>query len=148
MIKVYCDTGGYLKKLRELEREGVISVHQFKYENRNNKIRTKIVPSDLRYGDTTNYTYGEFEKAVKTYGNMEKKSGKLEAILDIIGKVNRDDAKHLDTAYLSGCKVFLTADKNDIWSNRVKIKELLGISIFLPKLEWECFEAFVQTSAR
>jgi hypothetical protein len=146
MIKVYCDTGGYLKKLKELESKGLISVHQFKYENRNNKIQSEVIPSDLSYGDTLNYSYGELEKTIITYGDMERKSGKLEAILSIVGNENKDDARHIDAAYLTGCSVFLTTDKNDIWSNRVKLKELLGISVFLPKLEWECFETLVRES--
>lgn len=144
MIKVYCDTGGYHKKLKELEREGLISVHQFKYENRNNRIQSEVIPSDLRYGDTINYTYGEFSKAIKTYGDMGRKSGKLEAILDILGRDKKPDAKHLDSAYLSACKVFLTGDK-DFELRRDELEELLGISIFITNIEWEAFEKLIRS---
>ena len=37
---------------------------------------------------------------------------------------------HLDSAYKSRCKIFLTNDKDDILTYKLKLKELLGLRIF------------------
>ena len=38
-MKVYCDTGAYSHDLRDMERLGEIEVFQFKYENKNKRIK-------------------------------------------------------------------------------------------------------------
>ena len=35
------------------------------------------------------------------------------------------DAKHLDSAYRAGCSVFLTSDKDDLWSKRDRIRHCI-----------------------
>ncbi|HSI43752.1 MAG TPA: hypothetical protein VK949_05370 [Methylotenera sp.] len=42
----------------------------------------------------------------------------------------RVDILHLDSAYKSGCKIFLTNNKDDIWSYKIKLEELLALRIF------------------
>lgn len=143
MIKVYCDTGGFTPNLLNLEREGLISVHQFKYENPNKRIRSEVIPSALTYADLANYTYEGLEQAVKTYADFQRNSEKFRAILGIIGNHNHKDARHIDSAYLTGCEVFLTSDKDDIWSHRFELKELLGITIFHTQTEWESFLMYI-----
>jgi len=54
VIKVYCDTGGYVKKLKELEEQGVIEVYTFPYENQNRRIESTALPSEALFRDLGN----------------------------------------------------------------------------------------------
>ena len=148
-MRVYCDTGAYIKELAELERGGVISVHQFKYENRSRRISKGAVPSDLRYDDFINYTYDELKTtevlSTLTYDQLGGINSRFAEIQDIVGSQNRTDAQHLDSAYMSGCKVFLTSDKGGIWSKREALHALTGVRIFHMPSEWVAFLSHVQT---
>jgi hypothetical protein len=137
MIRVYCDTGAYIKALGKLESDGVISVHQFKYENRSKRIRGIAIPSELKYDELTNYTYDELTGL--TYDELGGVNSKLKDILTIVGSNNRTDARHIDSAQMSGCKVFLTSDKGDIWTKRALLKPITGLSIFHVPTEWSQF---------
>ena len=137
MIRVYCDTGAYLKALTGLESEGRISLHQFKYENRSKRIRGIALPSELNYDEIKNYFYDEV--AELTYGELGGVNSKLADIISIIGAHNRMDARHLDSAQMSGCSVFLTSDKKDIWSKRNTLKAAAGLTVFHVPTEWEQF---------
>jgi hypothetical protein len=148
-MRVYCDTGAYVKGLAELERKGVISVHQFKYENRSRRITKGAVPSDLRYGDLINYTYDELGTtevlSSLTYDQLGGINSRFVEIRDIIGSQNRTDAQHFDSAHMTGCKVFLTSDKGDIWSKKEALYVLTGIRVFHMPSEWEAFASHVQS---
>ena len=54
----------------------------------------------------------------------------LPNITSIIGKTNRRDILHIDSAYKTGCQIFLTSDKKDIWSKRSDLEPLLSMKIF------------------
>lgn len=148
MLQVYCDTGAYVRGLRDLERSGSISVHQFKYENRSRRIRKGAVPSDLRYGDSIQYTYGELKitEVLKdlTYDQLGGINSRFAEILEIVGVQNRTDAQHLDSAQMTSCKVFLTSDKGDIWSQRELLFAAIGLRIFHVSSEWDDFLSYVQ----
>jgi hypothetical protein len=151
MIRVYCDTGAFRSELVQLEQAGRIAVHQFKYENQNRRIRLSAIPSDLRYDDLAHYTYGElgtteFQKDL-TYDDLGLQSEKLNEILRIVGRQNRQDARHLDSAFMTACRAFLTSDKGDIWSKRCELKAFLGFSIFYVGTEWDDFLCFVENGA-
>lgn len=147
-MRVYCDTGAYVKGLNELDRKGVISVHQFKYENRSRRISKGAVPSDLRYGDNINYTYGELKTtevlSTLKYDELGGINSMFTEIQDIIGTQNRKDVQHFDSAHMTGCKVFLTSDKRDILSKRQALEALTGIRVFQMPSEWSDFLAYVQ----
>jgi len=142
VIKVYCDTGGYKKELTSLEKEGVIEIVQFCYENRNSKIKSMARPSQPRFNEIK-YTYAELDNL--TYMDLNQKSDKNEQITNLIGKGNKLDIKHLDSAYISGCKAFLTSDKDDISSKGKEIYQLLGIRVFHYCLDWDSFEKFCRS---
>jgi len=142
MICVYCDTGAYVKLLGELESEGLIKLHQFKYENRSRRIRNIAIPSDLKYDEFKNYTYDELTGL--TYDELGGVNSKFGDILTIVGESNRTDAQHIDSAQMSGCKVFLTSDKADIWSKREALKPITGLTIFHVTTEWEQFLELVR----
>lgn len=147
-IRVYSDMGGFIDAWRALEQEGKISLHQFKYENRNKKIRGGAIPSNLRYLDFQNFTHGELNRlnpdGLLTYGQLCTSIGSmLNRILEIVGTGNLRDAQPLDSARMTKCKVFLTSDKNDIWSNKKALFSLTGAQIFLMPTEWNDFLSYI-----
>ena len=148
MLCVYCDTGAYVKGLHDLEQSGRISVHQFKYENPTRRIQKGAMPSDLRYDDFIHYTYDDLKntEVLKdiTYDQLGGVNSKFAEILKIVGAQNRKDAKHLDSAQMTGCEVFLTSDKGDIWSKRERLSSSLGLRIFHVPSEWNDFFVYVQ----
>jgi hypothetical protein len=143
MVRVYCDSGAYVSGLNDLEQSGRVSVHQFKYENRSRRIKSGAVPSDLRYGDFLHYTYDELKTTPVlkdlTYDQLGGVNSKFELIVQLVGKHNRADAQHLDSAQMTGCTVFLTSDKGDIWSKKQPLLELLGLHVFHVPSEWDQF---------
>jgi hypothetical protein len=148
MFHVYCDTGGYDKRLSALEADGVIALYQFKYENRSRRIRRGSMPSDWRYSDDISYTFDDWRNdeylKTLTFDELRNANSRYEAIARVIGNENRIDVQHLDSACMAGCQVFLTSDKTDIWSNRAELKEITGLTVFHVSSEWETFLRFVQ----
>ena len=43
---VYCDNGAYRKELKELDKNGIIKLIQFKYENKNKNIKNIAHPAN------------------------------------------------------------------------------------------------------
>ena len=58
VMKVYCDTGAYSHDLRDMERLGEIKVFQFKYENRNKRIKNIATPSQPTW-EQAKYSWSE-----------------------------------------------------------------------------------------
>lgn len=140
MLKVYCDTGAYRPELAAFEQDGKVRVFQFKYENKNRRIRRKTKPSKPSYKEL-NYTYEELSGL--TYNDLGTTSDKWKAIEILLGPNNRRDAKHLDSAYLEGCTIFLTSDKADIVSRRGDIGPLLGITVLHFLDDWDRLLALI-----
>ena len=147
MLPIYCDTGGYDARLAELESGRRIVVHQFKYENKSRRIRRGALPSNLRYIDSSAYTYDDLKKDeyLKTvsWDQLRDATTRFAEILSIVGTQNRTDAKHLDSAFMTGCKAFLTSDKADIWAHRGALQHLTGMRIFLVSTEWNEFVGYL-----
>lgn len=143
MIRVYCDTGGYHKALNTLVSAGHIELYQFKYEQKNQRIRKAASPSSPQYWNLEHYTYEDVEVAVPRYSDLERSSVKFPEIQRIIGNKHRIDAQHLDSAYMIGCKIFLTSDKGDIWKHRDALGNLLGMIIFHVPSEIETALCFI-----
>ena len=139
MLKVYCDTGAYCDKLKRLERDGKVQVFQFKYENKNKHIRHMAAPSRPSWKEIK-YTWSEL---TMTWEALGKTSQKRQAIEALLGPNCIRDAKHLDSAYMEGCRAFLTSDKRDIVSRRGALRSLLGIEVFHFRDGWKEFLAFV-----
>ena len=55
----------------------------------------------------------------------------FETILAVLGPVNRRDALHVDSAFKTGCRIFVTRDTG-ILSQRNELESLLGIRFFDP----------------
>ncbi len=147
MLRIYCDTGGYRAELTEFEREGKVQLHQFKYENRNKRIRHGAVPSQPTWNQL-NYTWDELrqidEFKTLTWDQLGELSPKFEPLLALLGRDNLTDVKHLDSAYASGCAIFLTSDKDDIWSKRTEIEGITGLKVMHVQEDWPVLLALLQ----
>ena len=135
-MKVYCDNGAYRKELRPLQEAGAADLFMFKYENKNRNVPNSGLPSKLQWRDLKNYTWDTIPA-----GRWDDFSGseKFDQIVAIVGLANhRVDILHLDSAYKSGCEVFLTNDKGDIWSKKEELEPLLGMRIFNTEEIEEC----------
>lgn len=125
MKKVYCEHGAFDRRLEQLEDCGKIELYIFQYEQQIGKIRRIATPSDVTPKDI-NYTFGEYSPTF----SEGTPSDKFKEIERIVGKSNRKDVLHLDSAYKTGCQYFLTPDKKDIVSKRRELEPLLGLKIF------------------
>lgn len=123
MLNVYVDTGGMHPTVTELEVAGLLKTHYFPFEQRNRRVRN-FVPGSGATWKQGNLTWKE---AVGTWDDA-KQSPLFPEILKIVGG-HQVDAQHLVSAYKSGCTVFLTSDKTDIWSNRSELLALVGLHI-------------------
>ena len=64
-MKVYCDTGAYSHDLRDMERLGEIEVFQFKYENKNKRIKNIANLSQPTW-EQAKYSWSELGKVCTT----------------------------------------------------------------------------------
>lgn len=127
MIKIYADTGADLTFLKPYKAR--LKIYQFLYDE--NVLSKKIhlaVPSEVTW-ETAHITWKDFNFA----WDECVKSEKYEKIKKIIGKNNQMDILHLDSAYKTGCNIFLTADEKDIWSKKTELEPLLGLRVFTTK---------------
>jgi len=141
MLKVYCDSGAFRPELKELESKGSIKVYQFKYENKNKNIKNIANPSTPTWAEM-NCSWNEL--AGLTWCDLGGQSDKREAIARLIGGAHARDIKHLESAYMSGCKVFLTSDKRDISSKRIELESLLEIKVFHFHDHWTDFLGLIE----
>lgn len=113
----------------------MVELVMFPYENKNKHIENVGLPSNCSYQDLKNFTYGTLQGAYGDYSGSDK----YEKIVELLGLANkRVDILHLDSAYKTECNIFLTNDKDDIWSHKVKLEELLGFRIFCISELGEC----------
>ena len=151
IVRVYCDTGGWTDRLGDLERTGLITVHQFKYENRSRRITHGAIPSALTYDDTPKYTYNDLRKdkflSAASSKLLAGVNSKLPEIVAVVGGGRDIDARHLDSAYMTGCLAFLTSDRADILSKRDQLLSITGLRVFHATDDWLEFERFVQSHA-
>lgn len=101
---------------------GVLEVVTFPFEQRSRRV-TGFVPGS---GATWAQANLSWDEDVGSWADDEP-SEMFATILNIVGQ--RVDAQHLDSAYKAGCELFLTSDKGDIWSKRVDLHALIGITV-------------------
>ena len=126
-MKIYCDNGTCPQELKNLQKEGFVELYMFKYENKNRHIPNSGVPSRATWADMKNYTWADAPGRWNDYSGSDK----YERIVSVLGLANkRVDILHLDSAYKNQCEVFMTNDKDDIWSKRAELETLLGMRIY------------------
>ncbi|NHN79460.1 hypothetical protein HA520_19620 [Azotobacter chroococcum] len=136
-VKVYCDNGACPAELKELQKQGKVTLYMFKYENKNKYIKESGVPSKATWNDMRNYTWD----AVPSNWSTCSESSKYKDIIKIVGLANkRVDILHLDSAYKTKCEIFMTNDKDDIWTHRNELEKLLDIRIFCISEISECVD--------
>ena len=150
MLLVYCDTGAFTVALARLERQGKLTLHQFKYENPNQNIQRGAIPSNIYYEDLKNYNYDGLKNVETprdlTYDQLAGINSRFDEVLSVVGVSNRHDAQHIDSAQMTGCTVFLTSDKGDIWSKRDRLYQLFNLRIFLVPLEYKEFLSLIESA--
>lgn len=141
-MKVYCEHGGLTSALRELQRARRIILIVFPYDtdSKARQISRTAFPSAAQYRDL-NLTYSELNR---TYGDL-KGSEMLSKIIKIIGLNNRRDALHVDSAYKSECRVFVTRD-SDILKHSERLEQLLHIRVINPDRDHETFLSLLAES--
>jgi hypothetical protein len=126
-MKVYCENGALTPGLRALQKSGVITLINFPHDPNtwSRAISPSAKPSALQYRDIVLPTKVPFNC---TYDELGVGSEMYPRILAIVGPANRRDALHVDSAYQSGCRAFVTTD-NDILAHRAELESLLSIAI-------------------
>ena len=61
----------------------------------------------------------------------------------LIGEETEGYARHLDSAYKTGCRAFVTTDKQDILWHAAELEPLLGFRLFHPDGDRDRFVAFM-----
>lgn len=116
------DIGANLKKLRTLERKGLIELFQVKIETHTPKIKNKDLPNGV-WGHT------KFNEMLWT---SEDDASRFEKIKEIIGKNNIEDAIHVDTHIREKRDYFVTED-TDILNCKDELEQTFkGLKIRTP----------------
>lgn len=131
-VSIYCDTGADISKMKAFT---YCKFHQFPYDSPDRPKKPLLLakPSAAQWRDChaaweefTEITWEDFAGS-PLYPEIEAIIGK--------GPENRRDVLHFDSAYKTGCQIFLTSDKGDIWSKRMLLEELTNIKTFYTPLE-------------
>ena len=139
-IKVYVDSGANIKYLKKYSDNCVFFQFPYDSPDRPKKNRPEIaMASQLQWRDF-NTTWEETDFS---WESMHR-SSVFPQILNILGKSNRRDALHLDSAYKHGVQLFLTSDKKDIWRNRKELERICNFNIFCSSDEMQDIIAFIE----
>lgn len=126
--KVYCEHGALTSKLKALQKSGRIELVHFPVDlTRSRSIHATAAPSKVRWQDlglSWDESSFPWDQAVG--------SEKFVDILDVIGRQNRRDALHVDSAYKTGCACLVSADR-DILNVRERLFDLLALKVFSPE---------------
>lgn len=142
-IKVYCEHSALTKAVRNLQKQGLITLLHFPYDpdSRSRTLSTLAIPSEAQVRDL-NLSYSELPGSFDDYSGSEH----YRAILTVVGPANRRDALHVDSAFKSGCSLFLTRD-SDILRCREELTALLGILFLHPDHDQERLLAIVSATS-
>lgn len=159
-IKVYCERNAVRPWLRALQAQGKITLVLFPYDG-NNPAGVELATPSVVTMDSTWVRFSmpipisdmeaspkidEIRKVLwrRTGEGINEK--RVNAPAGFIGMVTEGDARHLDSAYKSRCRAFLTKDKRDILSHADELEQLLGFRPFHPDDDREQFCAFVEAA--
>lgn len=149
--RLYIDTGANINSLKEVY--PYVEFYQFPYDssNRNKRLIQNgtiklATPSLLQWRDanvrwneslfqfqecTPSERYADFKKI------LEQNSKKpIESL--------RRDILHLDSAYKTGCKIFITSDNKDIVSKRKELEEIGNFKIFRSPQETDALISYIK----
>ena len=140
-IRIYRDSGADISILKSIASQ--CDFYQFPYDSpdRPKKKLLLAIPSECPWQDW----HVPWEESSGTSWEGMIGSTLYSEIEAIIGASNRRDVLHFDSAYKTGCHVFLTSDKGDIWSKRASLENLTGIKVFLTPFESEAALMYIST---
>ncbi len=144
-MKVYCEHGALTKELRKLREQGLVKLVHFPYDRDGKSKRLEqAVPSEARHTDMANLTWDSVGNGSWQDFTASPHLDEIKCILGG-GKDNRRDALHIDSAYKSGCKCFVTRDKG-ITKKRAELEPLLGMRFYDPDEGREKMLSFITGS--
>ncbi len=141
-VKVYCEHHALTSEVKAWARAGSIELVHFPYDPQSHSRRIPGIakPSAAQIKDL-NLPIRDMPGA---FGDC-KASEHFVKILSIVGHQHRRDALHVDSAFKSGCSVFITRD-SDILNQKDQLTDLLAIKFFDPVLEFLDLERFILSS--
>lgn len=139
-IKIYLDSGADITGIKSLHGQCIFFNAPYDSPDRRKNITCSLPPISQAQWRDANWSWAEWN----TPWDENIGSVYFTAIQKIIGKENRRDLLHLDSAYKEGVHCFLTADKKDIWTHRHLLERLLAFKIFHPPSELEELRAFIR----
>jgi hypothetical protein len=130
-VRVYCEHGALTPEIKKWAREGRIELVHFPYDpdSHTGKIPRVAEPSAVQIRDLS-LPIRDVPGSISDY----KGSAHLHEILAIVGRGNRRDALHIDSAFKSRCAVFITVDSH-ILKHKAQLLNLLGIQFIDPRVE-------------
>jgi hypothetical protein len=142
-MKVYCELGALTFAIKKLARRANIELVHFPYDpdSHTRRIPRIAEPSAAQIRDL-NLPIRTLPAAIENY----KGSQRFEQILSILGRENRRDALHVDSALKSGCLVFITQD-SDILKHKAQLQDLLGIRFFHPDVDLGDLEVVIASDS-
>jgi hypothetical protein len=150
-LPIYVDNGAHVAEVKGLEKRGLVIVHRFKYEGTARRIVRGAVPSSAaQWSDFKGYTFDALKRdaylSTMSFDQWRAASARsrFREIVAIVGKSNRIDAMHLDSAQLVGCIAFVTNDRDDIASKTDALFDLLGLRVFLVPANIGSFVNFIE----
>ncbi len=153
-VRVYVERNAMRPWLTELSRQGRIVLVLFPYDGHNPSGVRLATPSVVT-ADSTWLTWDmtirvsdmegseKFER-VRQIVRREKENVR-DVPAGLIGEQTEGDARHLDSAYKSGCRAFFTQDRRDILDHAAALEDLLALRLFHPDEE-ERFMAFLASA--
>ncbi len=124
-MKIYIEHSALNSEIKKLEKAGKIKLchNPYDLDSKSKKLPNRAEFSEAMLCDL-NMPMSEWPELKKHKGSEH-----FETILDLIGKENRKDALHIDSAYKTNCSAMITRD-SDIMDKAEKLTELLGIQFF------------------
>jgi hypothetical protein len=141
MIKVYCEHGALTGDIKQLRRDGIITLVHFPYDPDSRLPNSgKGVPSGAKIKDL-HMKIKELPGVIADYSE----SAYYGRIAEVIGVQNRRDALHIDSALKSGCLAMLTND-SDILNHRSTLEAELPLRFFHPERDILAFRSFLDSA--
>ncbi len=150
-VKVYAERNAMRPWLTDLSRKGRIVLMLFPYDGHNPSGVQLATPSVVTADSTwlgwdmtipvTDMEGSEKFEQIRQIIRREKENVR-DVPAGLISEQTEGDARHLDTAYKTGCRAFFTQDRRDILDHAGALEELLGLRLFHPDEE-ERFMAFL-----
>jgi len=146
VLKVYVERNAMRGWLTDLRRQGKIALVLFPYDGRTPGGVQLATPSTWLTADMT-IPISDMVESTKLEQIRKiirrKNEKKIMAPAGLIGEETEGDARHLDSAYKSACRAFLTTDKQDILQHAAELESVLGFRLFHPDEDHDRFLAFI-----